>query len=73
MTSIGFVGLGHAWFDMHKDVRLALSMARELQIPLPSAEGADEMLSRAEERGYGRRDIAALFAALEQLAVARAG
>ena len=64
-----------AWFDiglMHKDVRLALSMARELQIPLPSAEGADEMLSRAEERGYGRRDIAALFAVLEQLAVERA-
>jgi 3-hydroxyisobutyrate dehydrogenase-like beta-hydroxyacid dehydrogenase len=65
-----------AWFDvglMHKDIRLALLMARELDIPLPSAEAADEMLSRAEELGYGRRDIAALFAVLERVAVERAG
>jgi 3-hydroxyisobutyrate dehydrogenase len=58
-----------AWFDvglMHKDIRLALSVARELDIDLASAEVADAALSRAEELGYGRRDLAALVAVLEQ-------
>jgi 3-hydroxyisobutyrate dehydrogenase len=58
-----------AWFGiglMHKDIRLAPAMARELEIPLASAEVADEALSRAEELGYGGRDIAALFTVLEQ-------
>jgi 3-hydroxyisobutyrate dehydrogenase len=60
-----------AWFDlrfMHKDVELALATARELGIPLPSAERADEVLERAEALGYERRDLAALFQALEQIA-----
>jgi 3-hydroxyisobutyrate dehydrogenase-like beta-hydroxyacid dehydrogenase len=59
-----------AWFDlrfMHKDVELALATARELGIPLPSAERADEVLERAEALGYERRDLAALFQALEQI------
>jgi 3-hydroxyisobutyrate dehydrogenase-like beta-hydroxyacid dehydrogenase len=54
---------GEAWFDvdlMHKDIRLALQTADELQVPLPSAHAADEMLTRADELGYGRRDIATL-------------
>ena len=58
-----------AWFDiglMHKDIRLALGEAAELEVPLPSAEVADTMLARAEELGYGRRDLAALFQVLEQ-------
>ena len=52
------------WFDlrfMHKDIELALDTARELQIPLPTAERADEVLERAEALGYERRDLAALF------------
>jgi 3-hydroxyisobutyrate dehydrogenase len=60
-----------AWFDlrfMHKDIELALDTARELQIPLPTAERADEVLERAEALGYERRDLAALFQALEQIA-----
>jgi 3-hydroxyisobutyrate dehydrogenase len=60
-----------AWFDlrfMHKDVELALATARELRIPLPSAERADEVLERAEALGYERRDLAALFQALEKIA-----
>jgi len=60
-----------AWFDlgfMHKDIELALATARELQIPLPTAERADEVLERAEALGYERRDLAALFQALEQIA-----
>lgn len=54
---------GEAWFDvdlMHKDIRLALQTAHELHVPLPSAHAADEVLTRADELGYGHRDIAAL-------------
>jgi 3-hydroxyisobutyrate dehydrogenase len=60
-----------AWFDlrfMHKDIELALATARELRIPLPTAERSDEILKRAEALGYERRDLAALFQALEQIA-----
>ena len=60
-----------AWFDlrfMHKDIELALDTARKLGIPLPTAERADEVLERAEALGYERRDLAALFQALEQIA-----
>jgi 3-hydroxyisobutyrate dehydrogenase-like beta-hydroxyacid dehydrogenase len=52
-----------AWFDitmMHKDIRLALGTAEELGMPLPSAAIADQMLTRADELGYGHRDLAAL-------------
>ncbi len=54
---------GEAWFDvdlMQKDIRLALQTADELHVPLPSAHAADEVLTRADELGYGRRDIAVL-------------
>ena len=60
-----------AWFDlafMKKDIELALDTAKELGIPLPSAERADEVLERARELGYERRDLAVLFEVLERLA-----
>jgi 3-hydroxyisobutyrate dehydrogenase-like beta-hydroxyacid dehydrogenase len=60
-----------AWFDiglMQKDIRLARAMAAELEVPLPSAEVADMVLARAADLGYGRRDLAALFQVLEQMA-----
>jgi 3-hydroxyisobutyrate dehydrogenase len=53
-----------AWFDvslMHKDITLALALARELDLRLPSADAADGALSQAERLGYRRRDIAALY------------
>jgi 3-hydroxyisobutyrate dehydrogenase len=53
---------------MHKDIELALDAARSLEIPLPTAERADEILERASELGYDRRDLAALFEVLEQIA-----
>jgi 3-hydroxyisobutyrate dehydrogenase-like beta-hydroxyacid dehydrogenase len=59
-----------AWFDvslMHKDITLALALARELDLRLPSADAADGALSQAERLGYGRRDIAALYKALGNL------
>jgi len=49
---------------MHKDIRLALGSARESTAPLPAASAADSGPSRAEELGYGHRDIAALFPVL---------
>lgn len=60
-----------AWFDMrlmHKDIRLALAAARDSEVPLPAATTADAVLSRAEQLGYGHRDIAGLFQVLDRLA-----
>jgi 3-hydroxyisobutyrate dehydrogenase-like beta-hydroxyacid dehydrogenase len=60
-----------AWFDvslMQKDVALALDTGRQLHVPLPSAATADQLLTLARARGYERRDIAALFEVLAQLA-----
>ena len=65
-----------AWFDvglMRKDIRLALAMARELGIRLPSTSAADDMLTRAVELGYERRDIAALFEVLGRTGPAATG
>jgi 3-hydroxyisobutyrate dehydrogenase-like beta-hydroxyacid dehydrogenase len=60
-----------AWFDlrfMHKDIELALDAARSLEIPLPTAARADDVLEQAIALGYERRDLAALFKALEDIA-----
>jgi 3-hydroxyisobutyrate dehydrogenase-like beta-hydroxyacid dehydrogenase len=58
------------WFDvelMHKDVRLARQAGAELATLLPTAAVADEILTRADQLGYGHRDIAALHEVLAQL------
>ena len=58
-----------AWFNvglMDKDIRLALDLGRELDVPLASAHAADEALTRAAELGYQSKDIAALFQVLGQ-------
>jgi 3-hydroxyisobutyrate dehydrogenase-like beta-hydroxyacid dehydrogenase len=60
-----------AWFDvrlMQKDLVLALDTARQLGVPLPSAAAANELLTVARALGYERRDLAALFEVLAQLA-----
>ena len=60
-----------AWFDvglMQKDVALALDTGRDLRVPLPSAGAVDTVLTIAKASGYERRDIAALFEVLSQLA-----
>ena len=59
-----------AWFDvelMHKDIRLALEAAPSLDVTLPAAATADDMLAKARELGYGERDIAALHQVLARL------
>ena len=49
---------------MHKDIRLALAAAREHHVPVPSAEVADKVLTRAADLGFAHRDIAAIFEVL---------
>jgi 3-hydroxyisobutyrate dehydrogenase-like beta-hydroxyacid dehydrogenase len=52
------------WFNvamMQKDVQLALELARDLALPLPSAALANEMLSAARGRGLAGEDFAAMF------------
>jgi 3-hydroxyisobutyrate dehydrogenase-like beta-hydroxyacid dehydrogenase len=59
-----------AYFDiglMRKDIELARDTARQLHVPLPTADRADEILTVAGELGYDRRDIAGLFQVLEQM------
>ena len=63
------------WFGvelMHKDIRLARRAGTELGASLPTAAVADETLTRADELGYGQRDIAALHDVLVQLSAAGA-
>jgi 3-hydroxyisobutyrate dehydrogenase-like beta-hydroxyacid dehydrogenase len=58
-----------AWFDvrlLQKDIRLALQAGQDLGVPLPAATTTDEILTEADEQGYGARDIAALFQVLER-------
>jgi len=65
----------HAWFDvelMQKDIRLALRTADELQVPLPSAGVADQLLSQARNLGYAHRDLAALHEVLAHTAASGA-
>jgi 3-hydroxyisobutyrate dehydrogenase-like beta-hydroxyacid dehydrogenase len=60
-----------AWFDMQlmrKDIRLARRAAERLGLPSPSATLADEVLERADELGYGHRDIAAFHDVLARQA-----
>jgi 3-hydroxyisobutyrate dehydrogenase-like beta-hydroxyacid dehydrogenase len=60
-----------AWFDiglMHKDIRLVREAGADDATPLPTAQVADEILTKAEELGYTHRDIASLHQVLAQLA-----
>jgi 3-hydroxyisobutyrate dehydrogenase-like beta-hydroxyacid dehydrogenase len=59
-----------AWFDiglMHKDIRLAQQAGREHGIPLPTADVADSIYTKAEQLGYTHRDIAAAHELLARL------
>jgi 3-hydroxyisobutyrate dehydrogenase-like beta-hydroxyacid dehydrogenase len=60
-----------AWFDMrlmHKDIRLVLQAAHDSELWLPAATAADRVLRRAEDMGYGHRDIAGLYQVLARTA-----
>lgn len=52
------------WFNvsmMQKDAQLALELARELAVPLPTTAVANEMLSAARSAGLAGEDFAAVF------------
>jgi 3-hydroxyisobutyrate dehydrogenase-like beta-hydroxyacid dehydrogenase len=59
-----------AWFTlglMQKDVELAGDLARTLDVPLPTADTVDRVLTDARALGYGGRDLAALYEVLGRL------
>lgn len=60
-----------AWFDvgmMQKDVNLALDLAQEVGVPLPSTALAGEMLTSTRAQGLGDYDFAVLFYTLARAA-----
>lgn len=59
-----------AWFNanmMQKDVKLALEMGRQLDVPLPTAAIADQFLTAARALNLAEQDFAAIFKVLAQL------
>jgi 3-hydroxyisobutyrate dehydrogenase-like beta-hydroxyacid dehydrogenase len=60
-----------AWFDMNmmqKDTRLALEMGHRLEVPLPTTAVSNELLTAARASGLAKKDFAALFQVLAELA-----
>lgn len=60
-----------AWFDvnmMQKDLRLALEMGRELDVPLPTTAVTNEILTAARGMGLADKDFAVVFEVLACMA-----
>ncbi|MGA3037635.1 MAG: NAD(P)-dependent oxidoreductase [Vulcanimicrobiaceae bacterium] len=60
-----------AWFDvgmMQKDLNLALELAEDVDVPLPTTAIANQMLTSARAQGLGEYDFAVLFYALARSA-----
>ena len=60
-----------AWFDVgmqQKDMKMALELGREVDVPLPATAVANEMLTAARGMGYGDYDFAVIFYALAKMA-----
>jgi 3-hydroxyisobutyrate dehydrogenase-like beta-hydroxyacid dehydrogenase len=60
-----------AWFDvnmMQKDMRLALEMGRQLDVPLPTTTVTNEYLTEARNLGLADQDFAILFTVLAHMA-----
>ncbi len=59
-----------AWFDielMQKDIGLVLEQGRSLEVSLPTAAVADELLTTARALGHGKEDIVAVYDVLAHL------
>jgi 3-hydroxyisobutyrate dehydrogenase-like beta-hydroxyacid dehydrogenase len=59
-----------AWFDvnmMQKDMLLALELGRQVDVPLPTASAANEMLTSARAIGLVHEDFAVVFDALAKM------
>jgi len=62
------------WFStamMQKDIRLALELGEELGVSLRTSELVNEMLTKANESGWGDEDFAVLFKVVEQMSAKR--
>ena len=60
-----------AWFDvnmMQKDMRLALEMGVQLDVPLPTTSIANEFLTAARGMGMADKDFAVMFEVLAKMA-----
>src|SRR5437667_157019 len=53
--------------ELARDPAGALEAGDDLDVPLPSAHAADEVLTRAGELGFEHRDIAAMFQVLARM------
>jgi 3-hydroxyisobutyrate dehydrogenase-like beta-hydroxyacid dehydrogenase len=65
--------LGPAAFTttlMQKDFTLALEMARDVGVPLPTTAAANEILTMARGLGFGDHDFAAVTHVIKRLSVA---
>lgn len=61
----------HAWFDcamMQKDVNLALELAQQVGVPLPTTAATNELLTSARATGVGTEDFAVIFHVLAAMA-----
>ena len=59
-----------AWFNvdmMQKDLNLVLELARQVEMPMPTASVANEFMTAARGLGYADKDFAVVFKVLEQM------
>jgi 3-hydroxyisobutyrate dehydrogenase-like beta-hydroxyacid dehydrogenase len=59
-----------AWFNvkmMQKDLNLVLELGREVEVPLPTASIANELMTAARAMGFGDKDFAVVFKVLQQM------
>jgi 3-hydroxyisobutyrate dehydrogenase-like beta-hydroxyacid dehydrogenase len=59
-----------AWFDvdmMQKDLRLALEMGQQMDVPLPTTAVTNQFLTAARALGLAKRDFAIIFNVLAQM------
>jgi 3-hydroxyisobutyrate dehydrogenase-like beta-hydroxyacid dehydrogenase len=61
----------HAWFNvnmMQKDMNLALELARQVDVPMPTTAVTNEFLTAARGMGLAEYDFAILFEVLARMA-----
>jgi 3-hydroxyisobutyrate dehydrogenase-like beta-hydroxyacid dehydrogenase len=59
-----------AWFNvemMQKDLNLVLELARQVEMPMPTASIANEFMTAARGMGFADKDFAVVFKVLEQM------
>ena len=50
---------------MCKDLGLAVNAARELRVPVAVSSAAQQVLRMASSQGYGKKDVASVYAFLK--------